>query len=276
MIDEVQESVWEPMVGLWTKVLEFLPNIAAALLLLVFGYLVAKAIGMVITKVLAKLGLDRLTERSGVASAVQSTGIETSASSIIGKIVYWLIFLLFMIAAADSLGLPRVSDTINGFVQYLPKLVGALLVVIIGLFAAHLVRAAIETAAQGMQLDYGKPLGTLIYGLMVIVVVSLAIGQLEIETDLLNQVVSIVLFAIGAAVALSLGMGTRSTAGNIVAGLYARDLFPPGDKITVGDVTGTVIEVSTTNTLLELDDGSTYSIPNSTLVESQVHTTDRI
>ena len=98
---------------------------------------------------------------------MQSTGIDTSASSIIGKIVYWLIFLLFMIAAADSLGLPsefRIPSM--AFVQYLPKLVGALLVVIIGLFAAHLVRTAIETAAaQGMQLEYGKPLGSLIYAL---------------------------------------------------------------------------------------------------------------
>ncbi len=276
MIDEMQESVWQPMVGLWTKVAEFLPNIAAAMLLLLAGYLVAKAVGLLISKLLTKLGLDKLTERSGVASAVQSTGIDTSASTIIGKIVYWLIFLLFMIAAADSLGLPRVSDTINGFVQYLPKLVGAMLVVIIGLAAAHLVRSAIETASQGMQLEYGKPLGSLIYALIVIVVISLAIGQLEIETDLLNQVVSIVLLAIAAAVALSLGLGTRATAGNIIAGLYARDLFPPGDKITVGDVSGRVIEVSTTNTLLELEDGTTYTLPNSVLVENQVHTTDRI
>ena len=276
MIDEVQETLWQPMVSLWTKVAEFLPNIAGAILLLIIGYLVAKGIGIAITKLLEKLGLDKLTERSGVASAVQSTGMDTSASAIIGKIVYWLIFLLFMIAAADSLGLPRVSDTIKGFVQYLPKLIGALLVVIIGLFAAHLVRSAVETATASMQLDYGKPLGTLIYMLIVIVVVSLAIGQLEIETDLLNQVVSIILFAIGAAVALSLGMGTRSTAGNIVAGLYARDLFPPGDKITIGDISGRVIEVSATNTLLELDDGTTYTLPNSVLVESQVHTTDRL
>ncbi len=276
MIDEVQQTLWQPMVSLWTKVAEFLPNLAGALLLLIVGYLVAKGIGIAIAKLLTKIGLDKLTENSGVASAVQSTGLDTSASAIIGKIVYWLIFLLFMIAAADSLGLPRVSDTINGFVQYLPKLIGALLVVIIGLFAAHLVRTAIETATASMQLDYGKAVGTLIYTLIVIVVVSLAIGQLEIETDLLNQVVSIILFAIGAAVALSLGMGTRATAGNIIAGLYARELFPPGDKITVGEITGRVIEVSTTNTLLELDDGSTYTVPNSVLVESKVHTTDRI
>ncbi len=276
MIDEVQETVLRPMLSLWTKVAEFMPNIAAALALLVIGYFVARIVGMIISKLLAKIGLDKLTERAGLAGAVEVTGIQTSASAIFGKIVYWLIFLLFMIAAADSLGLPRVSDTINGFVQYLPKLIGALLVIIIGLFAAHLVRSAIETASAGMQMDYGKPLGTLIYMLIVIVVVSLAIGQLEIETDLLNQVVSIVLFAIGAAVALSLGMGTRTTAGNIIAGLYARDLFPPGDKITVGEISGRVIEVSTTSTLIELDDGTVYTMPNSVLVESKVHTTDRI
>jgi small-conductance mechanosensitive channel len=276
MIDEVQESVWQPMVGLWTKVAEFLPNIAGAILLLIVGYLVAKTIAMIITKLLAKLGLDKLTESSGIASAVQSTGLQTSASAIFGKVIYWLIFLTFMISAADTLGLPRVSSTIDDFVLYLPKLIGAMLVVIIGLFAAHLVRTAIETAAQGMQLDYGKALASLIYALMVIVIISLAIGQLEIETDLLNQVISIILFAVGAAVALSLGMGTRSTASNIIAGLYARDLFPPGDKIAVGDISGRVVEVSTTNTLLELDDGTMYTLPNSVLVENQVHTTERI
>jgi small-conductance mechanosensitive channel len=276
MIEEVHETVWQPMVGLWTKVAEFLPNIAGAILLLIVGYLVAKSLGLVVSKLLAKLGLDRITESSGIASAVQSTGLDATASAIFGKVVYWLIFMTFMISAADTLGLPRVSSTIDDFVLYLPKLIGAMLVVIIGLFAAHLVRTAIETASQGMELEYGKPLGTLIHALMVIVVISLAIGQLEIETDLLNQVISIILFAVGAAVALSLGMGTRTTSGNIIAGLYARDLFPPGDTITVGGITGRVIEVSTTNTLLELEDGTTYTLPNSVLVENQVHTTERI
>ena len=203
------------------------------------------------------------------------TGIQTSASAIFGKIVYWLIFLTFMISAADALSLPRVSSTIDDFVLYLPKLIGAMLVVIIGLFAAHLVRTAIESAASGMQLDYGKGLGGVAYALIVIVVISLAINQLEIETALLNQVVSIMLFAIAAAVALSLGLGARSIAGNIIAGLYARELFPPGDSIKVGDIAGRVIEVNTTNTLIELEDGPTYSLPNSERVDSRVHTTDR-
>ena len=276
MIEEAKETVLSPMMGLWTKVAEFAPNIVAALLLLIIGYFIAKLIGAVVRKLLEKVGLDKLTESSGIANAVQSTGLEASASAIFGKIVYWLIFLTFLISAADTLGLPRVSATIDDFVLYLPKLIGALLVVIIGLFAAHLVRTAVETAATGMNLEYGRALGTLIHTIMVVVIISLAIGQLEIETALLNQVVSIVLFAIAAAVALSLGMGTRGISSNIVAGLYARDLFQPGDKIVVGDVTGTVAEVSTTNTVLELEDGTSYSVPNQDLIAQQVKTTERM
>ena len=276
MIEDAKQTVLAPMMGLWTKVAEFMPNIFAAVLLLIAGYFIAKLIGALVGKLLAKLGLDRISESSGIAGAVQRTGIETSASAIFGKIVYWLIFLTFMISAADTLGLPRVSSTIDDFVLYLPKLLGALLVIIIGLSAAHLVRTAVETAAQGMNLEYGRALGTLIHTIMVIVIVSLAIGQLEIETELLNQVISIVLLAIAAAVALSLGLGTRDISSNIVAGLYARDLFQPGDKIVVGDVAGTVTEVSTTNTVLELDDGGHYSVPNQQLIEQQIKTTERV
>ena len=275
MIDDVQETVLRPMVGLWARIVEFIPNIAAAVFLLIVGYIVAKLIGAVIAKVLEKVGLDRITESAGITNAVQSTGIQSTASQIFGKIVYWLIFLTFMISAADTLGLPRVSSTIDDFVLYLPKLLGALLVVIIGLFAAHLVRTAIETATAGMNLEYGKALGTLVHTVMLIVIASLAIGQLEIETALLNQVVSIALFAVAAAVALSLGLGTRNVSSNIIAGLYARDLFQPGDKVEVGEIHGVVIEVSTTNTVVELDDGSTYSIPNQALLEERVRTTDR-
>ena len=275
MIDDVQETVLKPMLSLWTKVAEFAPNIVAAILLLLVGYIVARLIGALVAKLLEKVGLDRITESSGIANAVQSTGIETTASGVFGKIIYWLIFLTFMISAADTLGLPRVSSTIDDFVLYLPKLIGALLVVIIGLFAAHLVRTAIETASQGMNLEYGKPLATLVHTIMVIVIVSLAIGQLEIETTLLNQVISIVLFAVAASVALSLGLGTRDISRNIIAGIYARELFEPGDTIVVGDVQGTVVEVSTTNTVLELEDGATFSVPNQTLIDEQIRTTER-
>lgn len=275
MIDNVQETVFRPMLGLWSKVVEFLPNIVAAVLLLLIGYFVAKLIGAIITKLLEKIGLDRITETSGIASAVQRSGIDASASRLFGKIIYWLIFLTFMISAADTLGLPRVSSTIDDFVLYLPKLLGALLVIIIGLFAAHLVRTAVETAAHGMNIEYAGAIGTMIYTVMVIIIGSLAIGQLEIETELLNQVISIVLLAVVGSVALSLGIGTRRISSSIIAGVYARDLFVPGDTIAIGDIEGEVIEVSTTNTVLEMQDGTRLTVPNQDLIDQQVRTLDR-
>ena len=275
MIDNVQETVFRPMLGLWAKVVEFLPNIVAAVLLLLIGYFVARIIGAVIAKLLEKVGLDRITERSGIASAVQNSGIDASASKLFGKIIYWLIFLTFMISAADTLGLPRVSSTIDDFVLYLPKLLGALLVVIIGLFAAHLVRTAIETAAASMNIEYARAIGTMVYSVMVIIIGSLAIGQLEIETELLNQVISIVLLAVVGSVALSLGIGTRKISSSIIAGVYARDLFEPGDTIAIGDTEGEVIEVGTTNTVLEVSDGTRLTVPNQDLIDQQVRTIAR-
>ena len=264
-----------PMMGLWQKVAEFAPNIVAAIFLLIVGYIVARALGALVAKLLEKVGLDRITESSGIATAVQSTGIATNASTIFGKIIYWLIFLTFMISAADTLGLPRVSSTIDDFVLYLPKLLGALLVVIIGLFIAHLVRTGIETACQGMNLEYGKAVATLVHSVIVIVIVSLAIGQLEIETTLLNQVISIVLFSVAAAVALSLGLGTREISSNIIAGIYARELFQPGDKIVVDDIEGKVCEVNTTSTVLRTEDDVYLNIPNKTLIDQQIRTIER-
>jgi len=200
---------------------------------------------------------------------------DTFIASLPDPTVVWgnilgLIFMTFIISAADTLGLDTVSATINNFVLYLPKVIGALIVVVVGLFVANIVRTGIETALAGMNLGYEKAVAGILYGVIVIVVMSLAINQLEIETELLNQVVTILLMAGAGAVALALGLGTRDVAGNVVAGVYARELYEPDNKIKIGDVTGTVIEVTSTSLVLETEEGNRITIPNSRLIDEQV------
>ncbi|MEL7312544.1 MAG: mechanosensitive ion channel domain-containing protein [Pseudomonadota bacterium] len=267
--ESVREVLPDP-VEFWEKIASAAPNVLAAIALLVFGHFIAKFIGFAIARILKKVGLDRLGEKAGLNDMAERTGLSMTASDVFGKIIYWLIFLTFLISAADALGLERVSDTINGFVAYLPKLIGALMVLIIGLFAAQFVRSIVEAALGSINLGYEKAVGTLIYAIIVIVVTSLAIGQLEVETDLLNQVISIVLMACAAAVALAMGLGTRDVAGNIVAGVYARDLYTRGKRITVGEVSGTILEVASTSILVDTGDGQRVSIPNRRLLEETV------
>jgi len=268
IIEVVKQSLSDPMI-IWGKVSGVLANFSVAILLLIVGHFLGKLLATVVSRLLAKVGLDKLSEKAGLNDGMMGS-FSMQPSLILGKIIYWLIFLMFIISAADKLGLETVSATINNFVLYLPKVIGAFLVVLIGLFVAGLVRTGIETALAGMNLGYEKAVGGIIYAVIVIIVISLGVNQLEIETDLFNQVVVIFLMAGAGAVALALGLGTRDVAGNVVAGVYARELYEPDNVIKVGDTVGTVVAVTSTSLVLEKEDGTKTTIPNSRLLEEQV------
>ncbi len=269
VLEALKSTLTDPMI-IWGKIAGVLPNLIAAIFLLIVGHFLGKLIANLTCKLLSKLGIDKLSETAGISDATQNVGFDATPSKILSKIVYWLLFLTFLISAADTLGLERVSATIDNFVLYLPKVVGAFLVAIIGLFVAGFVRTAIETALASMNLGYEKAVANVVYGVIVIVVISLAIGQLEIETDLLNEVVVIFLFCGAAAVALSLGLGTRDVAGSVVAGVYIRELFQTGDLIRVGEIEGTVLEIGSTSVLIQAGEEKSVSVPNKRLLDEQV------
>ncbi|NIO39652.1 MAG: mechanosensitive ion channel [Burkholderiales bacterium] len=143
---------------------------------------------------------------------------------------------------------------------------------VVGVVVAHFVRGAIRSAAEGVGFEYAKGLGTLVYGALLAIVATLAIGQLDIETKLLNDAISIVLIAVAASVALSLGLGTRDIAGNVIAGVYARDLFKAGATIKFGDVSGKIIEVGTTKTVIQTQGKKRISVANRELITQTVET----
>ncbi len=264
-IQALQQAIFSPMTALWTKVVSYVPNLISAVIIVVVGYFVARFLRFVLAKFLAKIGFNKLSEKAGVANILANIGVMSEASQLIGLVGFWLIMLTFLVSAADVLGLPRVSATIDDFVLYLPKVFGAALVVLIGLFLAKFIRGAVQGVGESMNLSYARGLGTAVYSLLVVVVASLAIGQLEIETELLNFAVSILLLSVGAAVALSLGLGTREIAANIIAGVYARELFKAGSTIEIDDIKGKVIEVGTAKTVVK-GASKTYYVSNRQLI----------
>lgn len=269
IIEALKASLTDPMI-IWAEIAAFLPNLLGAITLLVVGHFLGKLVGGIVTRLLNKLGLDQLSQKAGLNLTTKGAGFDTTPSKILGNIIYWLLFLTFLISAADTLGLERVSATIDNFVLYLPKVVGALLVAIIGLFVAGFVRTTVETALASMNLGYERAVASVVHGVIVIVVISLAIGQLEIETDLLNEVVVLVLFAGAAAISLSLGLGTRDVAGSVIAGAYVRELYQPGDIIRIGKVEGTVLEVGSTSIIIEQAEGNSIAVPNRKVLDEQV------
>ncbi len=269
-LDSWTQNLIGAMSSLWSKIASFIPNLFGALILVVLGFLVAKLLDTLLTKLLAKLGLDRLMSGTGLTKLLARIGIKAKVSTLIGKIVYWFVLLIFLISAAESLGLERVSATLDVLALYVPKMFAAALVLLAGILLAQLLNTTVKGAAEGVRLEYAAGLGRVVQSMVIIISVSVAIGQLEIKAELLNYVVAIVLLSIGLACALALGLASKGIASQIIAGIYVRELYELGQQIKVGDVEGRIEEMGTVKTILINDNGEWFYLANRVLLEQQV------
>ena len=269
-MDPWTQSLVAAMSALWTKVAYFIPNLFGALVVVLLGFVVAKLLDTLVSRLLAKLGLDRVMAGTGLPKLMGRAGIRVPTSTLIGKIVYWFVLLIFLVTAAQSLGLERFSSALDALTLYLPKVFGAALVLLVGVFLAQLVNGVVRGAAEGVGLDYAAGLGRVSQWLVIIISISVAISQLEIKTDLLNHVIVIALLTVGLAAALAMGLGSRGIAGQILAGIYVRELYEVGQYVRVGEVEGQIEEIGTVKTTLLTDDGELVSLSNRILLEQSV------
>jgi len=255
----------EPLIALGQRVAVLTPNLIGALLLLGAGLLLSKSVGWLVRGVSVRIGVDRLAEKSGLSLFLRNAGLTQPASGILGGIAYIFVLLAFAISAADTLGLTAASGAVAQVMLFLPKFVAAIAVLILGLMAARLLSNLVRNAADNADIEYAPTLQRMSMGLLVALVVMLAVDQLGIRLVLLQEVIIVVLAAIGAALALSLGIGTRALSGEIVSGVYMRDLLEEGDRIEWKGINATVLEVGAVKTSLRLADGRMMMVANSQL-----------
>jgi small-conductance mechanosensitive channel len=269
-LDLWTQSLVAAMTALWTKVANFIPNLFGALVVVLLGFVVAKLLDTLLSKLLAKLGLDRVMGGTGLTKLMSRAGIKVPISTLVGKIVYWFVLLIFLVSAAESLGLQRVSATLDVLALYLPKVFAGALVLLVGVLLAQLANGLVRGAAEGVGLDYAQGLGRVAQVLVIIISISVAISQLEIKTDLLNHVIVIGLITVGLAIALAMGLGSRDIAGQILAGIYVRELYQVGQQVRIGEVEGQIEEIGTVKTTLLTDEGELVSLSNKILLEQRV------
>ncbi len=268
--DPVTQGLVGAMAAVWSKVAVFIPNLIVAMVLVLLGFVLAKLLDTLLSKVLAKIGLDRLMAGTGLTKLLARVGIQVPVSTLIGKIIYWFVLLVFLVSAVDQLGLERVSATLDVLALYVPKVFGAALILLAGVLAAQLLSGLVRGAAEGVGLEYANGLGRIAQWLIIIISLSVAIGQLEVKTELLNNVIAIVLISVGSAVALALGLGSRQIAGQILAGIYVRELYEVGQQIQVGEVEGQIEEIGTVKTIVLTEAGELVSLANRVLLEQRV------
>lgn len=270
MLKPWEYDYWVDIFGrILGEIAAWLPALTAGVALLALGWLAAGVSRALFAWLLRRVGFDKLTEKIGATRALGEIGVESLPADFIARIAYWLILLVFILAAAESLGVGGMRETLRDIVAYLPRFIAALLILIFGGVIARLTGNSVGSLAERSGISGGGILGRGLRYVLLLFVAVIAIGQLGVETTLLVVTATVLIGSIAAALAVSFGWGSREIARNVMAGFHAREAFIPGQRLTVRGRTGKLIAIGNVKSLLETEEG-TVSLPNSAFTEEEV------
>ena len=214
------EAIMTSLTAALAMFLAAIPKVIGFLVILIIGWFIAGLLASAVAKLLRAVRFNDLAQRSGFTDFVRNMGLTTDASGVLANIVKWFVRLIVLVVAFDALGLPAVSQVLQQFLMWIPNLVVAMIVLIIGGLAANALSRVVRGATA--QAEFGNP--DLIANIARIAVwafaIVVAVNQIGIATTLVNTLFMGLVGALALALGLAFGLGGRDTAAQIVRNWY--------------------------------------------------------
>ena len=219
-----QVVLLEPAKTVLSQIGQFVGNTLVVIVILIIGWVLARAIKALITKILKAIKIiDTISESIELNSILAKGGIEYSVSELVGVICYWLTLLVTFVVAVNFLGLTLAADLLNRVILYVPNVIAAIFILILGIFIATLMRNIVQAAASNVGISQANLLSKVTEIVVIAFTIFVTLEQLKIGLHITEITLSILLGSIGLGLALAFGLGCK----DIVAG-YIEDLL---DKV---------------------------------------------
>lgn len=206
--------------GFWdafvTKVAVFLPNLFFAIAIILLGWVICNVIKRIVVRILKLCQFDVLAERSGIKQMLDRGGIRQTASDIVGLLAFWFLFLIAIVTTLETLNLSGATDTLHTIYIYIPKIVAALVTLILGLYFANFLETVTRTSCANAGLEQASSIGRAAYLATAIFVVAGIFEILDIASEIVIWAFILVFGAVCLALALAFGLGGREVAGRFL------------------------------------------------------------
>ena len=209
---EWDNLIAEPVRQMLTRILAYLPILLGAIVILIAGWVIAKAIRGIIDWLLKVVRFDTLADKAGISGILRKGDLKISAREVVSGIVYWLIIIMVLVMAVDALGLPKASDVLASLFAYVPNVIAALLVLVVAMFLASFVSGIVHTAAGNANLPRPEIFAGVSRWAIIIFAVTISLGELGIATLLVTTTFNIILGGVCLALALAFGLGGKDAA----------------------------------------------------------------
>jgi small-conductance mechanosensitive channel len=208
--------MFQPLQEAISVFLSYIPQLIGAVIVLVIGYIVAKVLEAVVGRVLQAIGFDSWMERGGIKQFFDRAETKHTPATIIGKLVFWFVFIIALTMAADALGIPQVSAVLGQLIAFIPNIIAAILILILAALLANFLSGIIR-GATGSGI-----LGSIAQYAVIVYAVFAALTQLGIAVELTAPTLLILLGAVALAAAIAFGIGGREVARDILEKAYNR------------------------------------------------------
>jgi small-conductance mechanosensitive channel len=192
----------------------YIPQLIGALIILIVGYIIAKALQALVGRVLQAVGFDSWMERGGIKQFFDRAQTNQTPHSILGLLVFWFVFIIAITMAADALGIPQVSAVLAQLIAYIPSIIVAILILILAALLANFLAGIVRGATGSDMLSSIARYAVIVYAAFA------ALTQLGIAVQLTANTFLIVLGAVALAAAIAFGIGGREVARDIVEKAY--------------------------------------------------------
>src|SRR3989338_7134707 len=216
-MDRLALIVADPVKAMLIKIWSYIPTLLGAIAILVIGWIVAKFVEAIVVRVLKAARLDVVSDKAGLANILAQGDIKWTLSELIGVIIYWIVMLAVLAAALNALNLTVAADLLARIVGYIPNIIVAIFVLVLGSFLASFVSGIVRTAASNAGVGNAKLLAKITQTVLIVFAVIIAVEQLGIATAFIAFTVNIILASIGLALALAFGLGCKDIAAKVLS-----------------------------------------------------------
>src|SRR3989344_4056671 len=216
------EIVRSSLLTLWASVAAFVPKLVAAIVVFLIGWLIAVLLGRVAYHLIRTLQVNKALEGLGFKAAVERGGLRLDAPKFFDELVKWFFIIVFLMAATNIVGLVQVTEFLGVVVFYLPNVIVAALVLLIGVLVARFLEHSVRASVKAARLASANFLALLARWSVLVFSFLIALDQLKVAPEIIRIFVMGVVAMIAIAGGLAFGMGGRDLAGDWLGNLKKR------------------------------------------------------
>lgn len=248
------------------------PSLLLAAVVLLVGWLLARLVRWIITRMSAVGRLEALAERTGVGKVLRRGGMN-GLGMLFGAIAFWGVILLTVMLAAEVLGMTPVIEGIERVFAYLPTLLAALSVFVFGYWLADKARFVMGAMGEAMGIGGGRVIGRVLFVVILLFLSITALNVAGVDTTLITSNILIVVGSLFVAFSIAYGFAAKEILANILSSYYGKDRFKPGMRIRINGEEGIIERIDSISITLR-GPGKLVILPTSVLVKDRIEILD--